>query len=436
MARELIMPKLGLTMTEGTIVRWLKKEGEEVEAGEPIAEILSDKSSFDLEAPITGVLLKVLYQDGAVVPVVQPIAYIGQPGERIEVAKDASVPTQEEETQIIEVPTPNFTETDQVISDTRVKISPRAKKLAQEHGVDYSEIVPTGPEGRIIESDVKKYIQNQGKVKATPVARKVAEEMGVALDQVVGSGVSGRVYKEDVLNFVKEDSGKQESVLKEIPYTGIRKLVGDRLSASKFTFPHVYFSVDVDMTEIIKAREKLKDLGVKTSLNDFIVLASARALAKYRNFNASLLEDKIVYHKQINIGIAVATEYGLIVPVVKDVQTKSLSQIATESKDLIERARTNNLQVEEYKNGTFTISNLGMAGIDRFTAIINPPEAAILAVGRVQKKPIFDEASEQFVAKPMMTITLSTDHRINDGWDAALFVTTIQKYLEEPLSLL
>jgi len=279
-------------------------------------------------------------------------------------------------------------------------------------------------------------MENLAKVKITPAARKVAEDMGIAVDQVVGTGISGRIYKEDVLNSIKEISSKDEAALREIPYTGIRKLVGDRLSSSKFSSPHVYFTVDVDMTKVLEARGKIKDIGVKTSLTDFIVLASARALTKYPNFNASLLEDKIVYHKQINIGVAVATEYGLIVPAVKNVQAKSLSQISMESEDLIERARTNRLQVEEYKDGTFTISNLGMAGIDQFTAIINPPEAAILAVGRVQKKPVFDETSGQFVARPMMTITLSADHRVNDGWEAALFVTTIQKHLEEPLSLL
>ncbi|KJS86605.1 MAG: hypothetical protein JM58_06530 [Peptococcaceae bacterium BICA1-8] len=422
MATELIMPKLGLTMTEGTIVNWLKKEGENVTEGEPLVEILSDKSNFELEAPETGVLLKVFYQDGAVVPVVQVIAYIGQPGEKIEKVLAVPATTQDENTEKKEVP--------------KIKISPRAKKLAQEQGIDYQVIIATGPDGRIIEGDVKKYLESMAKVKTTSTARKVAEDMGIAIEQVVGTGVSGRIYKEDVLKSIKEIPTKQEEALKEIPYTGIRKLVGDRLSSSKFSAPHVYFTVDVDMTRIIEAREKLKSLGAKTSLTDFIVLASARALTKYPNFNASLLEDKIFHHKQINIGVAVATEYGLIVPVVKNVQAKSLSQISMESVDLIERARTSRLQIEEYKGGTFTISNLGMAGIDNFTAIINPPEAAILAVSRVQKKPVFDEASEQFVAKPMMTITLSADHRVNDGWEAALFVTTIQKYLEEPLSLL
>jgi len=421
-ATELIMPKLGLTMTEGTIVNWLKKEGENVTEGEPLVEILSDKSNFELEAPETGVLLKVFYQDGAVVPVVQVIAYIGQPGEKIEKVLAVPATTQDENTEKKEVP--------------KIKISPRAKKLAQEQGIDYQVIIATGPDGRIIEGDVKKYLESMAKVKTTSTARKVAEDMGIAIEQVVGTGVSGRIYKEDVLKSIKEIPTKQEEALKEIPYTGIRKLVGDRLSSSKFSAPHVYFTVDVDMTRIIEAREKLKSLGAKTSLTDFIVLASARALTKYPNFNASLLEDKIFHHKQINIGVAVATEYGLIVPVVKNVQAKSLSQISMESVDLIERARTSRLQIEEYKGGTFTISNLGMAGIDNFTAIINPPEAAILAVSRVQKKPVFDEASEQFVAKPMMTITLSADHRVNDGWEAALFVTTIQKYLEEPLSLL
>ncbi|MFZ5945703.1 MAG: dihydrolipoamide acetyltransferase family protein [Bacillota bacterium] len=435
MATEVIMPKLGLTMTEGTIVKWIKREGEKVEAGEPLVEILSDKSSFDLEAPETGVLLKIVYQDGAVVPVVEVIGYLGQPGEKLEVdTLEAAISAfgKEEEKQAVSFQTME----EAVVNNTRVKISPRAKKLALEHGLDFQTITASGPDRRIIERDVKNHLENLNKVRTTPLARKVAEDAGISLGQVTGSGVSGRIYKEDVLNSLKEIPARQEDTLAEIAYTGIRKLVGDRLSSSKFSSPHVYFTVDVDMTKILDAREKLKNLGLKTSLTDFIVLASARALTKYPNFNASLLEDKIVYHRQINIGVAVATDYGLIVPVVKDVQLKNLGQIAAESLDLIARARNNRLETREYKGGTFTISNLGMAGIDQFTAIINPPEAAILAVGRVQKKPVFDEESGLFTAKAMMTITLSADHRINDGWDAAQFVTAIQKHLEEPLSLL
>jgi len=446
MAAKVIMPKLGLTMVEGTVIKWLKNEGDRVEKDEPLLEVQSDKSSFEIEAPESGVLRVILASNDTVVPCGDIIGVIAEVEEDIsEFIQGVSDNEQKEEksSEASTVSSPLTSDTTEIVaSDKRVKISPRAKKLAKQENIDYTQIEGTGPNGRIIEKDIKAFMVMQSRVKATPLALKIAREKGVALAQVKGSGVSGRINKADVESLGKTgDAMDVETVVEEdnveiVPYKGMRKVIGDRLSQSKFTSPHVYFTVAVDMSKSQEIRETLKKRGEKVSFNDIVIYAVSRSLLKHPVLNSSLIGDNINYYKYVNVGMAVALEAGLIVPVIRNAHKKNLLEIANEAKNLALKAKNNQLTPDEYKGGTFTVSNLGMAGIDNFTAIINPPETAILAVSAIKKKAIVNEETDEIEIKPMMNITVSVDHRIIDGMSAAEFLKTVKTYLEEPYCLL
>ena len=318
------------------------------------------------------------------------------------------------------------------------KISPGARRKAKELRVDIQSVEGSGPGGVIVEKDVISYYQNH-RAKVSPTAQKIAERAGINLENFKGSGVGGRIMKKDVQEVLTK-SAEVNKTEKRIPYTGMRKIIGDRLSQSKFTAPHIYFAISIDMSKAIDLLKRFnRGAEKKISINDFLVFVVARVLAEQPNINCSLIDEGIVYHKDINIGVAVALEEGLIVPVLKNTSKKSLSALSKEIKKLVKLAREKKLLPDDYNGGTFTVSNLGMYGIESFTAIINPPEAAILAVGEIKKLPTVvteEEGTEKIEIRSLMKITLSVDHRLIDGAMAASFLKRLKYYLEFPESLI
>lgn len=444
MAKVIIMPKLGFTQDEGSLVAWHKQIGESVKKGEPFFDVHTDKSVVTIDAAENGTLLKIVVEPETTVPVFTPIAVIGDPGEDadaalkahvMDVAPDAAVKADfdddAEETAKEEAPAQQETDI------KSLKLTPKAKALIKNEGYDVNSVAKiqgTGFEGGITAKDIK----------ASPLAKKIADEMNVPLESVSGSGAQGKVMKKDVLAAAtqkKEDKVTEDKqILEKIPYSGVRKIIGDRLSQSKFTAPHLYFTDSIDTTNLTAFRKMLNEKSEqKIAFSDLLVKAVSKALVKFPNVNASLVDNEIVVYKSTNIGSAVAGDNGLIVPVIKNAQEKTLTQIAQESRDLVERAKTGRLKPEEYSGGTFSISNLGMFGIENFTAIINPPEAAILSVSSIRKKAVVvtNEAGEDEICiRPMMNIQLTVDHRIIDGLLASQFVEYVKKLLEEPLKIL
>ena len=424
MAKIVIMPKLGYTQDEGELIQWYKAEGETVKKGEPFFEVQTDKTVIRVDATEDGTVLKLLAEPGTVMPVFTPIAVIGRPGEDPgEVLKrektDGDAVTQAEKNGAEEEP---------------VRMTPRARRFAAEQGLDLKEIAGikgTGYEGGITERDIK----------ASPLARKMAPDLGIDLRTVQGTGAQGKIRKADILRAASAAGEKPGlRVAGEIPYRGIRKVIGERMSQSKREVPHAYFSDAADTGKLTALRSLINEKGeYRVSLSDLLIVAVGKALQKYPLMNVSLQGDRIIRYESVNIGTAVAGEAGLIVPVVKNVQEKSLRQIAAETRELFSRAQKGRLRPEEYSEGTFTVSNLGMTGIEDFCAIVNPPEAGILAVSAIRKKPVVvtgEDGDDRIEIRPMMKIRLSVDHRVVDGMLAAQFVYEIKRLLEEPTLLL
>ena len=360
MAVKIVMPRLSLTMKTGSVVRWYKREGEEVKKGEPIVEVLTEKVTYDIEAPESGILRKIYAKEGDEVPVNGLLAVITKP--------DEPLPKIEEERPKVEV-------------RERILASPAAKRLAREYGVDLSQIAGTGPGGRIVEADVRRYIE---------------ERLG---------------YKPKICEVIR--------------LTGVRKISAERVAKSVREAPHCTLCMEVDMTEASKLKELLR-----VSYTDIIVKAVAQALKEHKIMNSTLEGNEIKVFEEINIGVATATPQGLVVPVVKNADKKSLSEISSEIRNLAEKAREGKLEAGDVSGGTFTVTNLGMYGVEAFTPIINPPEAAILGVGKIIQKPVAEEGEVRI--KPMMTLSLSFDHRIVDGAPAAQFLARIKEILENP----
>jgi pyruvate dehydrogenase E2 component (dihydrolipoamide acetyltransferase) len=461
-AHEVIMPKFGFTQETAEIVRWLKHEGDVVEQGEPIAEVTTDKVNMEVEAPASGILAGIRYREGEVVPVTQVIAYILQPGEAL--PGSPAVPTSSI------APSPAVaTAAEQPVEAEGARATPVAARLAEAAGVDLSQVPGSGPGGRITRKDVEAYLaartEVEGKVRAVPAARRLARELGVDLKQVVGSGPQGRVQSEDVrrtyaaqaqaVAFVPaaapevsrpvtpaptgEPLGVQTPIAEVIPLAGMRKVIAQRMQQSAQNAPHIHLEITVDATaaEALRARanQRLKPGQAKVSLTAVIARACAWALTQHPRLNAWLMatpqNEQIIIPAQVNLGIAVAVEEGLIVPVVRDAARKSLLQLATEINDVVERARQNRLKPEDVVEGTFTISNLGMFGVERFTAIINPPQVAILAVGNLRREVVADEQGQIHV-RPVFSVTLCADHRVVDGAVGARFLADLREALEQP----
>jgi len=418
MVVEVIMPKLGQTMEKGKIVRWLKKEGEKVERGEPILEIETDKAVLEVEARGSGILKKVLAQEGEVVPVTKVIGYIAKEDEEIPETmiqramaelKGVAAPAPAETAQVTEAPSEKKVE-------RRIKASPLARKIAREKGVDLTQVVGTGPGGRITSKDVLDYLARREAAKAAASAPAVA-----APKPEVAAAVTG----------IEE--------VQAIPISGIRHAIAKKMTYSKTNIPHFYISTEVDMTEAAKMRSDLIPVieakaGVRLSFTHLLIKAVAMALKEYPQLNATCDGENIRVSKDVNIGIAVGLEDGLIVPVLKKADTMDLVQIASKAEKLVAKARERKLSEDEFTGGTFTISNLGILDVDSFTAIINPPEVAILAVGKIRDKPAVIDG--EIKVRKKMNITLSADHRAVDGVTAARFLGRVKELLEKPYSLL
>ena len=446
MATPVIMPKLEMAQETATVIEWLKQEGEQVEKGEPLLTVETDKVTVEIESPASGILAGVRVAPQQVVPVTEIIAYILQPGEELP----------EELPQVTEAPAPP---PPQAPPTPPVAATFVAQRLAAAHGVDLSTVAGTGPGGRITKTDVDLVLSEAegtalavpphpaaepppGRIRATPAARRVAREHGVDLSAMTGSGPRGRVQAADALAEAltpgpSPEIGRGENV---IPLQGMRRTIAERMTASYQTTPHITFTVRVDMSGFEGTRARLNARAEATgqprvSATALFVKAVAWALKHHPWLNSTLRDEEIHLLPEINVGVAVALEEGLIVPVVHQADRKSVAEIGAEVNDLATRAREGRLTPADVAGGTFTVSNLGPFGIEQFTAIINPPQAAILAVGVTRPEPAVDEEG-QVVVRPMMRMTLSADHRVVDGATAARFLADLREALEAPTLLL
>lgn len=434
MANIVIMPKQGLQMTEGTIVKWLVQEGGECQAGQPLFEMETDKLTITIDATVSGTLLKILRQEGEAVPITETIAVIGSRGEDIssllvpaEAAASAPAATP---VQAPEVPQ---AEAAARVPGEKVFITPRAKMLAEQEQLDYVQVPATGPEGLIIERDVIAHLA--GGPKATPLARKIAAAAGLDLQGIQGSGERGKITRADVASAASgrtsQPAGRKGTLL---PFAGMRKVIAERMLQSLQTNAQTTHRVAVDMSETIRLRETFKTAEKTISFNDIISFATCRALIEFPAVNAELTGDGILVKDFVNLGIAVAIENGLIVPVIRDADLLTLAELAEAARSLAQKAKEGKLKPDEYKGGSFTISNLGMFGLDDFVAIINPPESGILAVGKIEKRAVV--INDELAIRPMMNLVLSYDHRLVDGAPAAKFLVRIKTMLENPCLML
>jgi pyruvate dehydrogenase E2 component (dihydrolipoamide acetyltransferase) len=454
MATKVIMPKLSPTMEEGQLSRWLKKEGEKVSMGEPLAEIDTDKATMEMQALGNGVLRKILIQDGESAPLGQLIAIIGEadedissllgeakaagPAEPAQPVKSAS--TESEET----APAPELRAESKPTDETEVEMAPAAETSSDDK------------RGKIDEGDKGDSAGGNGNQRerliVSPLAARMAAESGIDLRSVSGSGPGGRIVKRDVEDLVAgksaapataeegqrtamQQSPAEPSAYRDAPVSEMRRTIAKRLVTSLGPIPHFFLTTEIEMDRAAEMRGAINALDpeLRISVNDIIIKVAAAALRQHPQVNASFQDKVVRYYEHADIGVAVAIDEGLITPIVRSADQKSLSQIASEVRDLAGRARNRKLRPEEFLGATFSISNLGMFGIDEFTAVINPPEGAILAVGAMAPKPVVRE--NEIVIRQMMRVTMSCDHRVIDGATGAKFLQTFKKILENPLFL-
>jgi pyruvate dehydrogenase E2 component (dihydrolipoamide acetyltransferase) len=397
MVTEVIMPKMGQTMEKGKVIKWLKKEGEEIQKGEPLLEIETDKTTIEVESRGTGILRKILAQEGEEVPIATIIGFITKEGEVI-------------------------------------------PEEAQRKIVSLTE----KPSEKIVKESIQtpRELEAAEKVKASPLAKKLAEEMGVDITQVVGTGPGGRITREDVLAFTAKKPSvvvEEEDQFEVVPMTSMRRAIAAKMTQSKTSVPHFYVSTEVDMTEAVKMRENLlptyeAEAGARLSFTHILIRAVSIALKGYPQLNSTFENETIRQWKNINIGVAVSLEDGLIVPVLRKANELGLKEIAVKTTELIAKARNKKLREEEFSGGTFTISNMGAFNVESFFAIINIPETAILATGSINDKVVIFNG--EIVKRKMMNITLSADHRVVDGAYAAKFLQKIRNLLETPQILI
>lgn len=450
MASVIIMPKQGLLMEEGTITKWLAKEGEQTTEGAPLFEMETDKLTITMDSTATGTVLKILHPEGDTVPITQPIAIVGQPGEDISALLGGEAPAAAPAAAAPEAPTAEAAPAPQPVVEhapgERVFSSPRARLRAEENGVDIAAVPGSGPDGLVVERDVQNYIANQPAV--TPLAANQARIQGIDLSGLTGTGPNGKITTEDlhIASAAVEPAPAAEPIPGQLTrgtrteaMSGMRKAISRNMLTSKSTNAQTNHRMVVDMTAAVALRRQYKALGIKISYNDIIVRACAKALQDFPIVNASVDGSDIVYHDYVNIGTAVSVPGGLIVPVIRDADIIGLTGIAAKSAELIEKAREGRLTEADYHGGTFTVSSLGMFDLDDFVAIINPPESAILAVGKIAKTPVVvtdDENEDQVVIKSMCALCLSYDHRIIDGAEAAKFLQKLKSYLQNPILLI
>jgi pyruvate dehydrogenase E2 component (dihydrolipoamide acetyltransferase) len=419
MAVDVTMPRLSDSMEEGTVLRWMKSVGDEVKRGDELVEIETDKANMTYEATDEGVLLEILAEEGSTLPIGEPIARIGEPGEAgSNGAPRREQPTQEEEKQ----PEPE---------------PARAPAATQERAAPSPSA------------------DGDGRVKASPVARRMARELNVQLDQVEGSGPGGRIVKADV---EAAAGGTQAPAPAAVPraeraptletakgevqvveLTRIQSTIARRMAESKATIPHFYLSMEIDMTEAVKLRARLKEVAAEEqavpTFNDMVVKACARALRDFPRANGAYRDGRLELYSRVNVGVAVAAQDALVVPTIFDADMKSLGEIAARSRELAAKVREGEITPPELSGGTFTVSNLGMFGISNFSAVINPPQAAILAVGALEPKAVVDRDTRRVAVRDMMGVTLACDHRILYGADGAQFLGRVRDLLQQPLAL-
>ncbi len=416
MAEVIRMPRLSDTMEEGNIIGWLKKVGEKVAPGDILAEVETDKATMDLESFHDGVLLYIGVEEGAV-PVDGIIAVIGKEGEEFE----------------------------SLIKEDNVQPPGEAKETSSsgDSSTSGKEVADAAADAKMTSNDTK---DSDGRIKASPLARSMAKDNNLAIAGIKGTGEGGRIVKRDIEEAISSGGSKPagsainydtmaSGETTEIPLSQMRKTIAKRLAQSKFAAPHFYLTIEINMDRAVEARKAVNAMGEhKISYNDIVVKACALALRKHPMINASWMDDKIIVHGAINIGVAVAVEEGLLVPVINHADLKPLHAINAQVKEMAGRAREKKLKLDEMQGNTFTISNLGMFGIDEFTAIINPPDSCILAVGGIIQKPIVKDG--EIVVGNIMKVTLSCDHRVVDGAKGAAYLQTLQSYLENPLQML
>ncbi|SMO53193.1 pyruvate dehydrogenase complex dihydrolipoamide acetyltransferase [Gracilimonas mengyeensis] len=418
MAIKIEMPKLSDTMEEGVIASWNVKEGDQVSAGDIIAEVETDKATMEVEAFDEGTVLKILVDEGDAVPLGGLMAVLGEEGEDI--------------SDILEGAGDGGSSSSDDSGDQEKAEEDDKEKNAEEK------------EEKEESSSSDSSTSDDGRIKASPLARNMAEDKGIDLAKVDGSGPGGRIIKADIENYKEEaapaaaaPSQQFESLeSKEVKVSQMRKTIARRLSESKFTNPHFYETIDIDMKPAIAARKQINDANedVKISFNDIVVKACAIALTRHQYVNSSWSDDVIKQHGDVHVAVAVAIEEGLMTPVIRHADKKGLAQISSETRELAGLARDRKLQPEQMEGSTFTISNLGMFGIEEFTAIINPPNACIMAVGAIRDVPVVENG--EVVPGKRMKVTLSSDHRIVDGAKAAEFLNTVRQLLENPLAML
>ncbi|AKH77394.1 dihydrolipoamide acetyltransferase family protein [Leptospira interrogans] len=456
MAKIAEMTQLSPTMAEGKIVRWLKQKGDPVSPGEIIAEVETDKAVMEMEAFETGILLEILAPEGTLLPVGAPVAIIGKQGEDVsalvETAKKSIPAKKESSITQGQAPTSTQNATSQssttsganTVKNLTTKASDASSQNTESNGLTTHEErslktqIPFDSEDSPIRS-----ARGGRSIKASPLAKNLALQKGVDLGEVIGSGPGGRIIKRDLLAYQESGSVKKSTFVKrqdrKLEITGMRKTIASRLAHSTSTIPHFYLTLELDATPLDTLRNSYnKDLKLegssKISLNDLIIKACSLSLKEVPEVNSSWREDHILEHGRIDIGVAVSIEGGLITPYIRNADQKSVSEIGHEIKELASRARERKLKPAEYTDGTFTVSNLGMFGISSFTAVINEPEAAILAVGALVEKPVLKEGS--IVVGKTLNVTLSCDHRVVDGATGARFLSSFRDYTEYPLRLL
>ena len=410
------MPKLSDTMTEGVVAAWHKKVGDEVESGDLLAEIETDKATMEFESFQDGFLLYIGVETGAAAPVDSVLCILGEKGEDYKELLKAEAPAKEEKKEEAPAPAPATP------APAPAPVLPAPAPVAAAH----KAVAPAPPAGN-------------DRVVASPLAKKLAEKLGLQLGRIPGSGEGGRVVKRDVENFKMAGATGMpvmtQEKFTEVGVSQMRKVIASRLAESKFSAPHFYLNLSIDMSNAIAARKAINDQGIfRVSFNDMVVKAAAMALRKHPAVNSSWLEDRIRYNEHVHIGVAVAVEDGLLVPVVRFADGKSFAGIGEEVRDFAAKAKSKKLQPEDWEGKTFTISNLGMFGIESFTAIINPPDACILAIGGINEVPVVKDGV--VVPGSVMKVTLSCDHRVVDGATGAAFLQDFKNLLENPVLML
>ena len=436
MAEIVRMPKLSDTMTEGVVAAWHKKVGDQVKSGDVLAEIETDKATMEFESFTDGVLLHIGVEKGKAAEVDSILAILGKEGEDISDLLKEEKPAAKEEKK------------EEKKEESKAEKEP-AKEEKEEAPKKEQEPVTAkaGSNGHVPSAkpaiapvrSAQAAPVTEGRVKASPLARRLAEEKGIDIHRVQGSGDEGRVTKKDIENYTGGGMGyavPQVEQFEEVAVSQMRKTIARRLAESKFSAPHFYLTIEIDMSRAMQVREAINAQikPEKISFNDLVIKAAAQALKQHPKVNSSWLGDRIRYNQHVHIGVAVAVEEGLLVPVVRFADGKQLRQIGAEVKEFAAKAKAKKLQPQDWEGNTFTISNLGMFGIDEFTAIINPPDACILAIGGIQEKPVVRNG--QIVIGNTMKVTLSCDHRMVDGVTGSEFLTTFKSYLEEPALML